>query len=124
VKDSYHLKEEAPPGTIVAMAFLTRDVVSGEADLWWLNRIQVNRDRRGEGLGTKLLEEILADADHDGATLLVGVEPDTRGMFRKLANWYTRHGFKPTKGRLTQYFNVMVRRPGNAGDSQDKRSRS
>lgn len=112
MRSSYHLCEgEGDDGEIIAMAFLTPDVTLNYDQRWILNRIQVNRDYRGQGIGTRLLIQICEEADRNGDTLWLGVSPDGPGYFKRLVAWYRRHGFKPLKRTVGHVHNVMVRQP-------------
>ncbi|MBR6305736.1 MAG: GNAT family N-acetyltransferase [Bacteroidales bacterium] len=57
-----------------------------------IHDLVVLKDRRGEGLGSKLLEEAIAEAGRMGAdTARLSVETGSW-----LAEWYKRHGFHET----------------------------
>lgn len=61
-----------------------------------INRINVPEAFRGQGHGSTLLKQILADADREKVTLLL--EPVATGRNglaqRDLIKWYKRYGFK------------------------------
>jgi hypothetical protein len=97
---------------MMAMAVLSPDVNMGEENRWILNRINTCTGvRKGQGWGNKLLTKVCAEADKYGVTLWLGVSPDAPGYFKRLARWYTRHGFKPLKRTLGPVNNVMIRKP-------------
>lgn len=73
---------------------------------WVITRINVPRRYRGEGHGTALLKEILADADAEGADLWLDVSPSDGLDWGQLVAWYERHGFE----RVNEY-GTMRRRP-------------
>ena len=73
---------------------------------WTISRINVPAIHRGKGLGTKILNEITADADAEGASLWLQVMPSGPLDYDALVAWYRRHGFK--HHHTTGY---MVRRP-------------
>jgi|SRR5690349_6104150 len=74
-------------------------------EFWTITRINVPVQHRGQGLGTRLLRQILADADVNGITLALEPSPENLDDYDRLVAWYRRHGFKM---RHTGY---MVRRP-------------
>lgn len=104
---------------IQVVAYLTPDFDRHYGNRWWLNRIEVMRGTpKGQGLGTKLLQHICAEADMQRAELWLGVDSDMPGYFRRLVRWYTRHGFTPVKRPLSIVNNVMRREPCNNPDSK------
>lgn len=48
---------------------------------------------RGQGIGTRLLAAICAQADRDGVTLTLLPLPDNPSDDARLRAWYARHGF-------------------------------
>lgn len=72
-----------------------------------LHDLVVLKDRRGQGLGSALLEEAVAEAGRIGVRRVrLSVEPDSW-----LEEWYKRHGFQET-GQvedLGKVFNVLER---------------
>lgn len=66
---------------------------STRREYYVITRINVMEQFRGQGLGTKILEEILKDADDEGVILFL--EPQASGGLsqKKLEAWYERHGF-------------------------------
>lgn len=109
MKSSYHLVNES--GDIAVMAFLTPDC--SERNRWFLNRIAVARGtNKGEGWGTKLLEQICSEADREQAELILGVDPDDADRFNDVVNFYVRYGFEALDGnRLDPIHNCMLRKP-------------
>lgn len=73
---------------------------------WTITRINVPRDVRGRGLGTKILVEIITDADAEGVSLWLEVSPSDGLNYIQLVDWYKRHGFVSIDG-----YGVMRRRP-------------
>lgn len=63
---------------------------------WLLTRIFVPIDRRGQGVASRILAQLLAEADYEGATLLLEVPPN--GKFEhatsELQDWYKEHDFE------------------------------
>lgn len=72
-----------------------------------LHDLVVLKDRRGEGLGSAILEEAVAEAKRMGASAVrLSAEPKSW-----LEEWYKRHGFQET-GQvedLGNKFNVLER---------------
>ena len=63
---------------------------------WTITRINVPTKFRGNGYGTALLKQILADADAEGATLQLEVLPSGPLDYDELVAWYGRYGFQRT----------------------------
>jgi GNAT superfamily N-acetyltransferase len=66
------------------------DLVPG----WAITRINVPAEHRGHGVGSKLLRQILDEADREGVDLYLEVSPSDGLDFEQLSAWYARHGFK------------------------------
>lgn len=64
---------------------------------WIITSIDVRPDHRGQGAGSRLLRDIIADADREGVNLYLSVDADSSGGLsnQQLRDWYMRHGFKP-----------------------------
>ena len=80
---------------------------------WTITRINVPREFRSKGVGTKMLEEILTDADIAQITLQLEPRPSDGLNYTQLKNWYRGHGFKMTqqgymKRRPSQIPSVLV----------------
>lgn len=65
---------------------------------WTITRINVPEKFRGNGLGSKLLDEILADADAEGQALQLEILPSGPLDYDQLEAWYKRRGFRRTVG--------------------------
>jgi ribosomal protein S18 acetylase RimI-like enzyme len=63
---------------------------------WTITRVNVPGLSRGKGVGSKLLDRILADADAEGLTLQLEVAPSGGLDYDALVAWYRRRGFKFT----------------------------
>jgi ribosomal protein S18 acetylase RimI-like enzyme len=59
-----------------------------------ISRINVPRQHRGHGYGTRLLSMAIADADSEHADLWLEVKPSDGLTREQLIAWYARHGFK------------------------------
>jgi len=69
--------------------------------------VATDKEVRGEGIGSSMLEAICEFLDH--AKLKCLVHPESYGENknqRKLRAWYKQHGFKPVTGQST-----MIRQP-------------
>jgi GNAT superfamily N-acetyltransferase len=82
------------------------------ADLVWhtkktlmLTRINVPTPYRGQGHASKLLKQILADADAEGITIHLHASPSGGLDESQLIAWYERHGF------VTKNCLIMERNP-------------
>jgi GNAT superfamily N-acetyltransferase len=65
-----------------------------------LSRIEIEKGRRGQGLGTKAMEDLVAIADQHG--LLMTLSPSTdfgASSKERLKRFYRRFGFVSNKGR-------------------------
>lgn len=69
-----------------------------------ITRISVLPPHRGKGIGRRLLQEILHDADAEGITLALEIQPSGGLDYDELAAWYSRHGFVDRGG-------IWFRRP-------------
>jgi len=81
-----------------------------------VTRINVPVLSRGRGLGSRMLREILADADAEGATL--EIHPMSSGGLtkRQLISWYERYGFHMGQSFISQDpIRVLIREPGAGG---------
>lgn len=71
-------------------------VIDGHPDVWLVTGVTVQSRFRGQGWASKLLDEVLADADREGVTLLLNVDPDGTGLDEaQLRAFYSRRGFVP-----------------------------
>jgi GNAT superfamily N-acetyltransferase len=72
------------------------DVGHSEGNRYIVHRINVPAKDRGKGYGRQLLAQILADADAEGAILMLMplTTTDSTGLTPwQLIAWYSRHGF-------------------------------
>lgn len=65
---------------------------------YMINRINVPFKFRGNGYGSALLNQILADADKEGEELYLFINPYGEMTYEQLEKWYKRHGFTYWKG--------------------------
>ena len=88
------------------------DLVELDPGYFLITRINVPKGYRSRGLASKLLKEILKDADIEGATLEIHPMP-SGGLTRKeLIAWYKRQGFYSDYSHCPgDPIKVLVRRP-------------
>lgn len=93
MKTSYSIKIDACK---IAVADLMPDTdgVEPDANIWWINRINVPVGFQGKGIGSSLLQQILDDADNVGAKLALTINPYGLLTYEQLRDWYERHGFE------------------------------
>lgn len=80
-----------------------------EHDTYLLTGIEVGREHRGKGIASKLLRQILSDADEHGVQVALVVEPDgsiDSLDYDSLEAFYRRHGF-----REYEYGRGLIRPP-------------
>jgi GNAT superfamily N-acetyltransferase len=105
MKTTYMLKvdEDFKP----CIADLSKSIRCGH---WYISRINVPWKARGNGYGSQLLQQIIKDADAEGAGLCLLPIP-TGGMKSKaLRSWYKRYGFVFHDPNVNSC--VMIRKPG------------
>lgn len=61
--------------------------------IWELSRINVPADYRGQGYGSELLGQVCDDADNEGVTLVLNINPYGALTYQQLQDWYERWGF-------------------------------
>ncbi len=74
-------------------------------DQYQIFRINVPRKYRGKGFGSRLLKQIIKDADSQGVRLMVGIVASDGLNYDQLEAWYKRHGFEQEEE------NIYVRPP-------------
>lgn len=93
----------------------TATTMSFGGNTFALTGITVYRGNRGRGYASRLLRRVLADADKEGVTLLLIVDPDgSIGCldYAQLTSWYERYGF-----REDPESEIMVREPAGRSKS-------
>jgi len=68
-----------------------------------LNRIELPRGKRGQGVGTNIMSDLMTEADARGATVALSPSGDFGGSVPRLKEFYSRFGFLPNKGRTADY---------------------
>lgn len=73
--------------------------------------IVVNPDKRNEGLGTQIMNDVIAYADSVGKPVSLTPSKEFGGKITKLNDFYRNLGFKPNKGRNKDYqiSNTLIR---------------
>lgn len=62
--------------------------------VFWIYDIHVDPERRGQGLGQKVLDQILSYADANDYAVCLAVGEDIDGYEHdRLVRWYRRNGF-------------------------------
>ena len=90
-----------------ASAYVMITQFNATKDTAVIHDLVVLKDRRGEGLGSAMLEEAVAEAGRIGAKVVrLSAEPSSW-----LEEWYKRHGFQETGEveYLEKVFNVLER---------------
>lgn len=64
-----------------------------------LSRIQLPREGRNRGVGTRAMRELVAQADRNGTPLALSPSADFGGNVARLKRFYRRYGFVPNTGR-------------------------
>lgn len=84
---------------------------SGPVNCWLLNRLWVRGPYRGRHYGSILIERICRQADSEGVTLILAVDPDWDSPLQDTAllAFYRRHGF--VLPSMDQYGYLMIRSP-------------
>lgn len=96
-----------------AHAYLMPYLADESGKTWLLTGIDVAHNERGRGVARGLLDQVLADADEQGVTLLLSIEPDGTGLeYDQLHQWYSRLGFVEIEDSL------MSREPGRGSSAQ------
>lgn len=68
-----------------------------------LSKIEVPKERRGEGIARKAMEEIVNEADKNGWKMSLTPSNTWGGSVPKLTRFYRSLGFAPNKGRNKDY---------------------
>ena len=61
---------------------------------YYFNRINVPKELRNKGIGTKLLKRLIKNIKNEKATLICDINPYGDLDFEKLKKWYMKHGFE------------------------------
>lgn len=90
--------------------------IGPQGDVLHLSDIRIKKNARGQGIGSKIIDQLKKFADQNKLIITLSPEPE-RGYKAKLDRFYRSHGFVHNKGRkkdyrLSNFFGpTMVRRP-------------
>jgi len=92
-----HLNDDFIPGTFVARdktvlgsaSILTNDMESRPQLSPWLASVFVAPQHRNRGIGSRLVQHLMAQAKNQGITTLYLFTPDKTGFYKKLG-WHTQ----------------------------------
>lgn len=73
-----------------------------------ITRINVPPRYRGRGHGSELLQMVCEDADYEGVSLVLEINPYGDMTYDQLLSWYSRYGFVQLEGCEDE---VFVRTP-------------
>lgn len=87
--------------------------IGGSGDIVTLSRIVVPKDGRNNGVGSKVMNEIVNWADSHGKTVALSPSTDFGGNKGRLSEFYKRFGFVENKGKNKNFSTreTMVRTP-------------
>lgn len=106
MKTCYTLRDSVPDSRAIADVCDAREIgLRG----FLLTRIQVPLPERNKGRGTQLLQQVLKDADKEGAVMWLEIKPYGSLNYEQLRAWYSRRGF-----RESNYMGIMKRCPQKA----------
>ena len=95
------------------------DLTNPAPGLWRVGGIRVDPKQRGKGAAGKAMQDLIAQADREGATL--SLTPEQFGgqgglSTAQLRDWYAKLGFVPNTGpgRLLETTDTMIRPPAGA----------
>lgn len=112
MKNSYILKQLSEIYAVASLSPSVIDIEMRGRNIWLLDSLFVVRGKRGRHYGSIILERVLRDADAEGVTLWLGVDPATDSPFTEyqLRSFYRRHGFVSLRSSI----NSMRRKPRGA----------
>ncbi|MFF3015841.1 GNAT family N-acetyltransferase [Streptomyces sp. NPDC057939] len=78
-----------------------------------LSKIVVPRDLRSQGLGTRVMELLIAEADRQAVTMTLSPTREFGSGLHRLRAFYRRFGFSVNGGRIKDYTTAqsMIRLP-------------
>jgi predicted GNAT family acetyltransferase len=78
-----------------------------------LSRIIIKPEFRGEGVGSKIMEDLVNYADQNKQMIVLTPSSDFGGNKNRLVQFYKRFGFKPNKGQYKnfEFMDSMIRYP-------------
>ena len=95
----------------------------GNKDGLTLSRIQVDKEHQGEGIGTKVMSEIVNFADANGLVIVLTPEKIGNTSKPKLIKFYNGFGFVPNKGKNKNWAfrEAMIRYPENSNIMKEEK---
>ena len=78
-----------------------------------LPRIIIKKEFRNEGIGSKIMTDLVAYADKNKQIIVLTPAKDFGGSVNRLIQFYKRFGFKPNKGvhKSFEFKDSMIRYP-------------
>ncbi|MEU0120650.1 GNAT family N-acetyltransferase [Streptomyces albidoflavus] len=78
-----------------------------------LSKIVVPRELRSQGIGTRVMELLITEADKQAVTMTLSPTREFGSGLRRLRAFYRRFGFSMNGGRIKDYTTAhdMIRRP-------------
>jgi len=64
-----------------------------------LEKVVVDKKKRGEGIGSKFMNDLISEADSRGHMLALTPSSDFGGSVPRLHRFYAKYGFVPNKGK-------------------------
>jgi len=83
--------------------------------MWVVSRVNVPAPFRRRGIATRLMGEVLEDADNEEVWLALWVNPYGDMTAEQLVDWYKRLGFEPASG-ADDDAGCMVRPPQGSAE--------
>jgi len=83
-----------------------------------LSKVVVDKKKRGEGIGSKFMQDLVNHADERGHIIALTPSSDFGGSVPRLHRFYSQYGFVPNKGRTKDYSisEAMYRHPSKKED--------
>ena len=106
--------EKAKAATDVAFNEDVEVDLHGNAERGYvLSKIEVPKDQRGQGVGSRIMQQIIDRMDKEGAVIALTPDSVFGGSKSKLIDFYKRFGFVPNKGRNKdfRFRETMIRYP-------------
>jgi len=87
-----------------------------------LSRIIINDEFKGEGIGTKVMKDLVDYAEKNNQIIALTPSSDFGGNKNRLIQFYKRFGFKHNKGihKSYEFRDSMIRYPKNLSESMKK----
>jgi len=78
-----------------------------------VSALVVPSEQRGSGVGTRVMRELIAEADRRGVPIALTPDAAFGGSKARLARWYKGLGFRPNAGRARNFMTreTLIRQP-------------